>query len=234
VSFQRSEIVPALGEIASACARAGAPLLLDVYHHLNVAPFSISADGLGGAFVTGGGYKYCQLGEGACFLRFPRDCELRPVVTGWFAEFGALASAHGGGDVVYGPGPARFGGATYEPTSHYRAAAVFDFFAREGLTVPLLREVSQHQVGRLAAGFEALDLDPAVFALGRDVPVAGRAGFLALRCARADDVVEALRARGVATDARGVMLRLGPAPYLADRQIDAAVMALGEAIRGLG
>ena len=29
------------------------------------------------AFVVGGGYKYCQLGEGNAFLRFPPGCELR-------------------------------------------------------------------------------------------------------------------------------------------------------------
>ena len=43
--------------------------------------------------------------------------------------------------VVYGEGPARFAGATYDPTSHYRAAAVFDFFEKRGLTPALLREV---------------------------------------------------------------------------------------------
>ena len=53
----------------------------------NVVPFSLRRAGLDDAFVVGGGYKYCQLGEGNCFLRFPADCELRPVVTGWFAEF---------------------------------------------------------------------------------------------------------------------------------------------------
>ena len=26
------------------------------------------------AFITGGGYKYCQLGEGNCFLRVPPGC----------------------------------------------------------------------------------------------------------------------------------------------------------------
>ena len=46
---------------------------------------------LGDAFVVGGGYKYCQLGEGNCFLRIPPDTDLRPVVTGWFSEFTALA-----------------------------------------------------------------------------------------------------------------------------------------------
>jgi kynureninase len=33
----------------------------------------------------------------------------------------------------------------------------------------------------------------------------------------------------VLTDSRGEVLRLGPAPYLSDFQIDAAVATLGEA-----
>src|SRR6185295_16483886 len=109
-----------------ACEAHGAPLLVDAYHHLNVVPFDVRGMGLDRAFVTGGGYKYCQLGEGNCFLRIPPDCTLRPVVTGWFAEFDALAGAEHGGRVPYGKGAARFAGATYDPTSHYRAARVFD------------------------------------------------------------------------------------------------------------
>ena len=86
------------------------------------------------AFVVGGGYKYCQLGEGNCFLRIPRDTDLRPVVTGWFSEFTALADRQRPDRVAYGEGGDRFAGATYDPTSHYRAAAVFDFFREQGLT----------------------------------------------------------------------------------------------------
>ena len=37
------------------------------------------------------------------------------------------------GAVEYPKGGMRFAGATYDPTSHYRAARVFDFFARPGV-----------------------------------------------------------------------------------------------------
>src|SRR5262245_11710491 len=125
--FETAEIVPHLGLVAQACARHGATLLVDAYHHLNVVPFDITALGLEEAFVTGGGYKYCQLGEGNCFLRVPPGCRLRPLLTGWFSEFGALEHTNAEGRVEYGPGAARFAGATYDPASHYRAAAVFAF-----------------------------------------------------------------------------------------------------------
>ncbi len=231
VLFSRGHLVPGLTALQEACDAAGVALLLDAYHHLGVVPFSVARERLHNAFITGGGYKYCQLGEGNCFLRFPAGSSLRPVVTGWFAEFQLLPSAQAGGAVAYPEGPDRFAGATYDPSSHYRAAAVFDFSARQGLEVPLLRQVSQHQVGRLAAGFDALTLDPAVIRRDPSVALSDLGGFLALETPRAADLLAGLRARGVLADARGDLLRLGPAPYLCDDQLDAALQALAEAAR---
>jgi len=230
VFYDNGHIVPRLGDVQRRCEQAGAELLVDAYHALNVVPVSLPRDGLERAFVVGGGYKYCQLGEGNCFLRIPRDCALRPVVTGWFSEFVALAHGESGGGVAYGPGAARFAGATYDPTSHYRAARVFDFFEEHGLTPSFLREVSQHQVGLVAQLFDALDADPGVIARERSVPLEEIGGFLALRSPRASELCGRLRKRGVLTDFRGESLRLGPAPYLSDAQLVAAVAALWEAL----
>ena len=233
VFYDNGHIVPRLGDVQRRCEQAGAELLVDAYHALNVVPVSLPHDGLERAFVVGGGYKYCQLGEGNCFLRIPRDCALRPVVTGWFSEFDALTDGESGGagrPVAYGPGAARFAGATYDPTSHYRAARVFDFFEEHGLTPPFLREVSQHQVGLVARLFDALDADPGVIARERSVPLEGIGGFLTLRSPRASELCRRLRKRGVLTDYRGETLRLGPAPYLSDAQLVAAVAALGEVL----
>jgi len=232
VLYETAEIVPGLDIVACACARHGATLLVDAYHHLNVVPFDVRALGLGDAFITGGGYKYCQLGEGNCFLRVPPGCRLRPVLTGWFSEFAALEQAaphdrarrEQGRRVEYGPGAARFAGATYDPVSHYRAASVFAFHVEQGLSPERLREISRRQVGLLKHAFESLDIDPAV-AHVEPMPEDRRAGFLALRCARARDLSHALRARGVFTDSRGDLLRLGPAPYLSDDQLRDAVQA---------
>jgi kynureninase len=191
---------------------------------------SVPAMGLGNAWIVGGGYKYLQLGEGNCFLRMPpRAAELRPVITGWFAEFDALADASDPNRTAYSPGAARFAGSTYDPTSHYRAARVFRFFAERGLTAPLLRASYLHQVGRLATAFDALDLPDAVVTRDRVTPPAAIGGFLALETPHAARLHDALLDREVHTDHRGQYLRFGPAPYLADAQLDAAMAALGEA-----
>jgi kynureninase len=233
VYFETAEIVPGLDAVARACERHGAALVVDAYHHVNVVPFDVGEMGLSTAFITGGGYKYCQLGEGNCFLRIPPGCTLRPVLTGWFSEFASLDAARpasSGRDIEYGAGAARFAGATYDPTSHYRAAAAFDFHERMGLTPALLREVSRHQVGLLKQGFEALDVDPSL-ARVEPMPDERRAGFLAIRSPHASRIHHALRERDVLTDFRGDVLRLGPAPYLSDDQLRDAVSRLGEAIR---
>jgi kynureninase len=220
VLYTNAHIVPNLRAVLEACERVGAELLVDAYHALNVVPFSLKEEGLERAYVVGGGYKYCQLGPGNAFLRFPADTTLRPVATGWFSEFTDLSKAPSE-RVEYGPGPARFAGATYDFTSHYRGAAVFRFVEEQGLTVERLQELSQHQVRTLASG---LAFEP-------DVPITGLAGFLAFPSAEAPRLHEALKQEGIWTDYRGDVLRLGPAPYLTDGQVNAAASALGAALR---
>jgi selenocysteine lyase/cysteine desulfurase len=233
VFFGSGQIAPGLGAVQDSCRRVGAELLVDAYHALGVVPFDLTEQGLDDAFVTGGGYKYLQLGEGNCFLRAPAGRELRPVITGWFSEFAQLEAAPVDGRVAYGSGPAALAGATYDPTSHYRASEVLAFFAEQGLTPGFLRKVSQHQIGLLIAAFDELDLDPTVIGRDRNVPLDRLAGFLVLGSSRAAEIRARLKERGVSTDSRGDSLRLGPAPYLSDRQLDDAMGLLGEVVRGL-
>ncbi len=233
VFFGSGRIAEGLGEVLAACRQEEAELLVDAYHSLGVVPLSLPAAGLEGAFVVGGGYKYLQMGEGNCFLRVPPGRDLRPVVTGWFAEFEALTRAHDAERVAYGAGAAAFAGATYDPTSHYRAAAVLDFWDEQGLEPGLLREVSQHQVGLLADRFDTLDLPPGLVDRDRSVPLSRLGGFLALSSPRAGALSAALAERGVASDFRGDVLRLGPAPYLSDAQLEEAMARFAEAARAV-
>ncbi len=238
VLFRNAHIVPGLSRALEACDRVGAQLLVDAYHALNVVPFSLAEEGLEGAFVVGGGYKYCQLGEGNCFLRLPVGCELRPAITGWFSEFGVLTEVtegtEAGHGVPYGAGPDRFAGSTYDPTSHYRAAAVFDFFEEQALTPVFLRGVSQHQIATLARSFDRLDADPKRISRDRTTPIEGLGGFLALRSPFASELHSMLRERGVRTDYRDDLLRFGPAPYLSDSQLSETMAALSDAIASPG
>ncbi|WP_200952861.1 MULTISPECIES: hypothetical protein [unclassified Nocardioides] len=212
VLFETARIVPGLAAVAQACERSGTELLVDAYHQLGVVPLSVRDDGLAEAWVVGGGYKYLQLGEGCCFLRVPPHAAgTRPVVTGWFAHDGD-----------------RFAGSTYDPTSHYRAARVLDFFDEQGLTPAVLRETSRRQRGILTDAFDALDLPEDVVTRDRDTPAEEFGGFLALSSPHAARLRATLAERGVRADHRGPYLRLGPAPYLSDEQLTTAVALLGE------
>ena len=226
VLFETSRIVPGLDELARTAERFGTHLLVDAYHALGVVPFTAPAP----AWVVGGGYKYLQLGEGNCFLRIPgQAARLRPVITGWYAEFAELSAEHGS-TVGYPEGAARFAGSTYDPTSNYRAARVFDFFAEQGLTIPVLREISLRQTGLLAETFDALDAPDELITRDRTAPRTAFGGFLALRSPRAGKFQRELAERGVATDSRGEYLRFGPAPYLSDAQLTESIAILGEII----
>ncbi len=234
VYFETARIVPGLDRLAAACERSGVPFLVDAYHALGALPFRLAERGLESALVTGGGYKYLQLGEGNAFLRLPKGLNLRPVITGWFAEFGTKSGPKSWDRVDFLPGAGAFGGATYDPASSYRGARVFDFFDQQRLTPELLRAVSRHQIDRLAARFDALDLPESIVTRERSVPLSERGAFLALEAPRAIELQQALLVRGVFTDARGRFLRVGPAPYLSDLQLDTAIDALAEAARDLG
>ncbi|MEU8636006.1 kynureninase [Amycolatopsis sp. NPDC048633] len=233
VLFETSRLVPGLAHLADSCRDRSIELVVDAYHALGVVPFPLHDLGLTNAWVLGGGYKYLQLGEGNCFLRLPAHAqELRPVITGWYAEFGALADERRPGGVAYAMGGDRFAGATYDPASHYRGARVQRFFAEQGLTPEFLREVSQHQVGLLASVFDSLGLPEDAVTRDRSVPPERLGGFLSLRCADASGLQAALAAQGVRTDSRGAHLRFGPAPYLSDTQLETAMNALDKVVRG--
>ena len=229
VLFETARIVPGLDALAGRCQARGCELLVDAYHALGVIPFDLTEQGLQGAWVAGGGYKYLELGEGNACMRVPSHAaQARPIITGWFAEFSQIDAEHDPGRVDYIEGPERWAGGTYDPASNYRGARVLQYFAGRGLTIQVLHASYRHQVGLLARLVDDLDLPPTVLTRDRSIPLDEVAGFLALQSPRAAELKESLRNRGVFTDSRGPYLRLGPAPYLSDAQVEEAVGIIGE------
>ncbi|MBU2896725.1 hypothetical protein [Vibrio hepatarius] len=220
VFFATSQIFKKVGQVASAAKSLSIPCLVDVYHATNVIELDLANWQLQHAFIVGGGYKYCQVGEGNCFMRIPRGYNGSPIITGWFAEFESLnQKAH---QVSYGKGQGAFAGSTYDPTSHYRAAAVFEFFDQQDLSVARLAKLNRQQITRLWQGIESLNLANKVLAFPRH-NIQDNAGFLSLTTPKAAEWVKRLKARGIQTDSRGDQLRLGPAPYVSNEQIDNAL-----------
>nr|WP_277605740.1 aminotransferase class V-fold PLP-dependent enzyme [Glycomyces sp. L485] len=233
VLFTNSLRVPNLGTLADRSERVGCELVVDAYHHVGPVPFSVPDLGLDTAWIVGGGYKYLQWGEGVCYLRIPEHARrYRPVITGWFAEFGAIEGDARLDAVPYVAGQARFAGATYDPSSHYRAARVVRFFDEQGLTPQTLASSYERQIDLLMDAFDKLDVPEGLISRSALSP-SDVGGFLALSSAKASQIQRDLARAGVMTDARGPHLRFGPAPYLRDDQLTEAVGHLEAIVRDL-
>jgi kynureninase len=231
VMFEDAYIVDGLARILVRAREAGALILVDAYHAFNAVPIAWG-DAADDVFVCAGGYKYAGFGNGLCWLRLPKACDVRPVYTGWFADFAALSKPRNtNAPVAYGPGGMRFGGATFDASSLYRARAVLAHWERFGLGVEQLREIYTSQTRRIIERLDAQSGAPVLVSSRDD---ARRGSFVTLRHAHAGDVVSELRKRGVWVDSRGELLRIGPAPYIRDDEIDRGVDAIVEVCRELG
>jgi len=228
VFFNNANILENIEIIYKQCNLHGAYLILDVYHALNAIPFSVINEFIPNAFLIGGGYKYCQLGEGNCFLRIPPDCKLKPAITGWFSEFTALADKTKKYSVIYGEGHWAFAGSTYDPVSHYRACEVFDFFEEHNLIPEFLRQVSRIQIDFLASEFDSYDLPQHIIKRDTCLPLDKSGGFLVLKTEYANIITNKLHQRNILVDYRGNNLRLGPAPYLNKSQLSEGMATLAE------
>ncbi|MDH5435058.1 MAG: hypothetical protein OEY19_14030, partial [Gammaproteobacteria bacterium] len=133
IFFETALINQNLTEVAQYAREREIPVLIDDYHGTNVAPLSIKEADLEDCYLLIGGYKYLQWGEGNCFMRFPRDCQLRPVITGWFASFATMENSRNDDLTHYDDSDQRFATGTYDPISQFRAARVVDFFVEQGL-----------------------------------------------------------------------------------------------------
>lgn len=230
VYFETSLINTHLTEIAEAAREKDIPVMIDDYHGTNVVPLSIRKAGLEDCFILIGGYKYLQWGEANCFLRFPRDCDYRPAITGWFASFSTLDKPRDNDPVEYDHDNQRFASGTYDPSSQFRAAKVVEFFQEYGLSPQVLREQYMAQVGLLRALFKEKNFEHSVIRLTHEEPLERNGGFLSLTSPHAREIRAKLMENGVFTDARGEILRFGPAPYITTSQIKQAMDELEKVV----
>jgi selenocysteine lyase/cysteine desulfurase len=229
VFFRTGRLFDRIADLAELARPEGPWVVIDGYHGFMATPTDLSgvADRV---FYLAGGYKYAMSGEGAAFLHAPPGVCARPVVTGWFAEFGDLEGPPGG--VQYRTDGGRFWGATSDFTALYRFTGVRRMLAEAGLRTA---DVSAHaqglmrtfqaaaiggQAGRLA---EAELLNP----IGDDP---AHARFLAFRHAEAAAWKARLMAANVVVDVRDDVIRFGFGLYQdaadVERLIEASARAL--------
>jgi selenocysteine lyase/cysteine desulfurase len=223
VFFNTGQVITnaSLHEIVSSVKSVETIIVLDGYHSFMAMPVNL-APLAGRVFYLSGGYKYAMAGEGVCFMHCPDGYIPRPRATGWYAEFGALEKPRDGA-VAYGPGGARFLGATFDPSGIYRLNAVMrwlDEIRQDCTTMTAHCTALQQQfLARLATSphptWKLIEPDPA-----------RRGRFLAFRTPKAPAIDEGLKARRVIVDHRGDILRIGFGLYQVESDIDHLVGAL--------
>ncbi|NMH60127.1 aminotransferase class V-fold PLP-dependent enzyme [Alteromonas ponticola] len=218
VFFNSGYWVQDIETIVSAVEREETLVVIDGYHAFMALPVDINTIQQR-VFYLGGGYKYAQSGEGVCFAHVPPQSKLRPVYTGWYAEFGALEKPKDN-HVQYSEDGMRFAGATMDFSGLYRMRAVFDLLASENLNVAGINTYVKYiqqtfltrldEQGHALVNRQALVVDSLdqcghflTFTMPDDATTASIAAFL--------------KQHGVLTDYRGNRLRFGFGLYhLAD------------------
>ncbi len=210
VFFNSGWVVQNLAEIVTAVTTTDTIIVIDGYHGFMALPTDL-APIAHRVFYLAGAYKYAQAGEGACFAHVPAGNSLRPVYTGWFAEFGELASARGS-EVTYAKNGMQFAGATMDFCALYRLRAVFKLFEEHGLDVERINtyiKQLQHRFLELLDAQHHPQLNRSSLLIKDEH---SRGHFLTFELAdtqSAKTLSEHLRSKGILTDYRGCRLRFG-------------------------
>jgi len=224
VMFGSGRIFDRVENLAALARPDGPWVVIDGYHAFMALDRPFGQAAASAAFYLGGGYKYAMSGEGCAFMHAPPGFGPRPPITGWFAEFEDLTLPPG--SVGYAKDASRFMGATFDPSSLYRFAAVRRMLAQNGLTT-----------ARISGHVEALQRQ--LLDVIRDTPLSQaellnpldggpHARFLAFRSPGAQRWYEALKASNCITDVRGDVLRLGFGIYQDEGDVDRLAAYLGE------
>jgi selenocysteine lyase/cysteine desulfurase len=208
VFFNSGHVVADLDAVVAAVPERETIIVVDGYHGFLAVPTDLSSIAER-VFYIAGGYKYAMAGEGACFLHVPPGYGDRPRDTGWFASFGTLETGDEGA-VPYGPGGARFLGATFDPVGLYRFNAVMGWLAATGITVETIHG-HVHALQRAFVERLAARRLPALHPEQLVVPIdaAERGHFLTFRTPDAGPIHHRLLDANVVTDYRGDRLRFG-------------------------
>ena len=224
VFFRTGGLFDRIEDLAALARPEGPWVLIDGYHGFMATPTDLSAVA-DRVFYVAGGYKYAMAGEGACFLHAPPGFCPRPVVTGWFAEFGDLSGPPGG--VQYRSDGGRFWGATFDCSALYRFNAVRRMLKGQGLDTAAVAAHARDMAGRFQAAVQdgrAGVLDQAEI-LNPVVGDAPRARFLALRHPDAQAWCAGLRQTDVVTDVRDDVIRFGFGLYQDAEDVDRLIAA---------
>ncbi|EKE67855.1 aminotransferase class V-fold PLP-dependent enzyme [Gallaecimonas xiamenensis] len=226
VFFNSGVVAGDIDRLVAAVTDPETMVVVDGYHGFGALPTDLSAIAHR-AFYLAGSYKYAQGGEGCCFMAVPPGCTLRPVNTGWYAEFGALHQSREGA-VAYADNGMRFAGATFDMSALYRLLAVLDWWQQDGISIEAVHRHVQQLQQRFLAELDAV-ASPLLHRgqlLARDLGLHGHfLTFVLPDAASTERLADYLASQGILTDYRGDRLRFGFAPYHELEDIDLKALA---------
>lgn len=208
VFFRTGQTFGRIEDLAALARPEGPWVVVDGYHGFMATPTDLSAVA-DRVFYLAGGYKYAMAGEGAGLMHAPDGYCPRPVVTGWFAEFGNLTGPPEG--VQYRADAGRFWGATMEATPLYRFNGVRRMLDDAGLTTADVAAHARGLMGMFQDAVAAGEAGPLADAelLNPLTDAAQRARFLAFRSPHAQAWRKRLLDANVVTDVRDDVIRFG-------------------------
>lgn len=214
VFFNSGVAVEDLDAIVDCVESSETMIVVDGYHGFMAKPTDLSSISKR-VFYLAGSYKYAQGGEGACFVVVPPETQLRPIYTGWYAEFGALSEAKTG-EVRYSKNGMRFAGATMDFSALYRLRAVLEMLDCEGLSVAKIDAYIRDCQAKFLQKLE--QQGHPILNVGALLQLSPKhhGHFLTFKLPSAEVTAQLskhLRDNGVLTDYRGDRLRFGFALY---------------------
>lgn len=194
--------------------KKNALFILDGYHSYCALPFDLKPyeDDL---YYMAGAYKYAQAGEGMCFITLPKNCNLRPVLTGWMAEFGNLEQVNSNKDIPFSADGFKLWGSTLDMTAFLRFNRIWKMFLNEGVSISNIH----HHVRDLQEAF--LHENPlAAYLMDKNLDSLGHFITFDMKTEeRARSINNSLLRDSILTDFRGSRLRFGFGPYLNKTEI---------------
>lgn len=189
-------------------------VLIDGYHAFMALPTSLKDIG-DNIFYIAGSYKYAAGGEGCCFMTLPKNCQLRPKNTGWFAEIEELDN-NAGNSIAYPEDGMRFAGSTMDFSALYRLLSVLELYDKENISVEVIHDhvlsCQQNFLDEIKRiNHPKLNLDKLIY---RGLENHGH--FLTFKLDSTEDVQETknkLKEIGIITDSRENRLRFGFSIY---------------------
>lgn len=220
VFFTSGFVIQNLESFASSLGEKHEVIVIDGYHGFCAIPTNLNKI-QNKVFYLSGGYKYAQSGEGACFLHIPKNCQLRPINTGWFAVYGSLHSKPTKeASTTYSNDAFRFWGATFDPSGIYRMNAVMQMFAKENLTIEKIHSYVESLQNYFISKLESKNHPEINHTKLLKVKNATHSHFLTFRTSQAESIYKELAGKKIITDFRGDCLRFGFGLYQDTKDID--------------